>query len=135
MNAWPSESQIRQELEKRFSDRMEFAYLLGSAGTDRFRDESDIDLAIYWKSPLSFSELSKIQAELEATFQRDVDLISLNAVDVIFARQVMETGRLLIVQSPGKLLQWKTEQLSRYPDFKYSRRIIEENILKRKKYV
>jgi predicted nucleotidyltransferase len=128
--------QIGQTLEHLLTNQVEFAYLLGSAGTERFHTESDIDLAIFWKKEPKLPELSSISNELtEKLNDHDVDLISLNTADLIFSRQVLETGRLLFCNSPGLHLQWKADQLSRYPDFKFTRAIIEKNILNRKKYV
>ncbi len=126
---------IKTTLETLVSDQIEFAYLLGSAVTERFHSESDIDLAVYWKKVPEFSEMVKIIAKLEIIFKRDVDLVSINTADLVFSQQILETGRLLICHSPGLLLKWKTEQMAQYPDFKYSRKIIEDNILQRKKHV
>ncbi len=130
----PAES-ISQTLTKILILDAEFAFLMGSAETKRFHAESDIDVAVFWKT--SCDELKKKQylQTLEEKFNRDVDLISLNKIDVVFARQVLETGRMLFTNSDGFLLNWKMEQMSDYPDFKASRKIIEDNILKRKKYV
>jgi predicted nucleotidyltransferase len=128
-------NQVKTKLEELLSNQIEFAYLLGSATTDRFNAESDIDLGVYWKEVPDFTHLNEMTASLESHFSRDVDLVSLNTTDLIFSRQVLETGCLLICQSPGIHLQWKADQLSRYPDFKYSRKVIEQNILNRKKYV
>ena len=84
---------------------------------------------------MDFTSKVNFTNELQDRFARDVDLISLNDVDVIYGMQVMEKGRLLLNHNSGLLLSWKSEQLSRYPDFKASRAIIEKNILTRKKYV
>ncbi len=126
---------ISQILTETLIQEAEFVFLMGSAETERFHAESDIDVAVFWKT--SCDELKKKQClqTLEEKFNRDVDLISLNKINVIFARQVLETGRILFTNSDGMLLKWKMEQMSDYPDFKASRKIIEDNILKRKKYV
>ena len=114
----------------------DFCFLLGSAATPRFRQDSDIDIAVYWKNTdIDFNQKMKIVNALEEKFGHNVDLISLNNIDVIYGIQVVDTGRLLVNNNPGLMLEWKTMQLSRYPDFKASRAIIEENILNRKKYV
>lgn len=114
----------------------EFIFLVGSAGTQRFRPDSDIDIAVYWKKEdLDFNQKLKLISELEEKLGHEIDLISLNLIDVIYAIQVIDTGRLLISNNPGILLEWKFQQLSKYPDFKASRAIIEKNILNRKKYV
>jgi predicted nucleotidyltransferase len=112
-----------------------FAYLLGSVGTPRFTPASDIDVAAFFNSPPTLTELAGWISELENELHRDVDLVALNDIDSIFARQVMETGRILFCLDAGELLNWKAKQLSFYADFKKSREIIEKSLLNRKKYV
>ena len=130
-----TQAQIGNELERQCGPLIDFAYLLGSAGTERFNLESDIDLAVHWKTTPDFSNLLRIRSSLSSHFNRDIDLVSLNGVDLIFTRQVLETGRLLFCSEPGIHLRWKADQLSRYPDFKFTRAPVEKNILVRKKYV
>ncbi len=127
---------IKEVISDVLEDKIEFCFLLGTAATNFFREDSDIDIAVFWKDPkLEFTSKLNFTNELQDRFARDVDLISLNDVDVIYGMQVMEKGRLLLNHNSGLLLSWKSEQLSRYPDFKTSRAIIEKNILNRKKYV
>ncbi len=127
---------IQSILIETIGNLSDFCFLLGSAGTARFRHDSDIDIAVYWKNAdVDFNEKMKIVNALENKLGHDIDLISLNNIDVIYGIQVVDTGRLLINNNAGLMLEWKAKQLSRYPDFKASRAIIEENILNRKKYV
>lgn len=136
-------SQIELITKNILNEYTEFCFLLGSATTPRFNKESDIDLAVYWKNSLLNPTLKKINFELqlqilnqlENEFHSEVDLVSLNNIDIIYGIQVVTTGKIIINNNPGLLLQWKTDQLSKYPDFKRSRSIIENNILNRKKYV
>lgn len=130
-----TEASIRQVALAIIGDQADFIYLMGSAGTLRFQAVSDIDLAVHWKRVPALDSLIRLKNELGDILDRDVDLVSLNNVDLIFGRQVLETGRLLACDSPAALLNWKTSQLSAYPDFKYSRSIIEKAILRRKRYV
>jgi predicted nucleotidyltransferase len=127
---------IQSIVDQTISNLSDFCFLLGSAATPRFRQDSDIDIAVYWKDgEIGFDLKLKIMNELEDKFGHDIDLISLNNIDVIYGIQVVETGRLLVNTNPGLMVEWKAKQLSRYPDFKASRAIIENNILNRKKYV
>ncbi|HXH31111.1 MAG TPA: nucleotidyltransferase domain-containing protein [Bacteriovoracaceae bacterium] len=127
---------IKTVVTNMFGEASAFCFLLGSAATARFRQDSDIDIAVFWKDgEFDFKLKLKIMDELEDKLGHSIDLISLNNIDVIYGIQVFETGRLLISNNPGLLLDWKAKQLSRYPDFKLSRAIIEKNILNRKKYV
>ena len=136
-------SQIELIANQVLLKHVEFCFLLGSAATPRFNKESDIDLAVFWKRSLlsengadiDFELKLTILNELEEAFHHDIDLISLNSIDVIYGIQVIETGRILFNSDAGLLLEWQASQLSKYPDFKASRSIIEKNILNRKKYV
>ncbi len=128
-------SNISTTIINKISDLVEFVFLMGSAETERFNEQSDIDIAVYWKLETTDEHKRKILFELQDLFGRDVDLVSLSNIDDIFAMQVLDKGRILINNNQGLLLQWKVEKMSKYPDFKFSRKIIEENILNRKKYV
>jgi predicted nucleotidyltransferase len=112
-----------------------FIYLMGSLGTDRFHAESDIDIAAFFNKEVDFDCRINLISKLEDRLHREVDLVSLNHIDPIFSRQVLETGRLLLCKDEGFLLNWKTHQMSLYIDLKQSRKVIEENLLNRKKYV
>jgi predicted nucleotidyltransferase len=127
---------IQDLVSSSISELSEFCFLVGSAATPRFRQDSDVDLAVYWKNrDISYENQLDLSQKLESLLGHQIDLISLNEIDVIYAIQVIETGRLLINNNPTLLLEWKVKQLSAYPDFKISRSIIEKNILNRKKYV
>jgi predicted nucleotidyltransferase len=126
---------IQMTVKNILSQYSEFAFLLGSAATERFNEKSDIDLAVFWKPNIDEKIKTQCWNELEDIFGRETQVVGLNKVDIIFARQVLETGRILFVNSDGELLNWKMIVLSMYPDFKYSRNIVEKNILNRKKNV
>jgi predicted nucleotidyltransferase len=126
---------LKQNIEALFANEYDFILLMGSVGTDRFNDESDIDLAIYFKVQKSYEEMSQFNVKLMKTFDRDCDLVQLNNVDIIFARQAVETGSELLIANRQKMNIWKAQIFSYYPDFKMSRKIIEDNLLNRKKFV
>jgi predicted nucleotidyltransferase len=128
--------EIKTAVTELISDKAEFSFLLGSAATPFFRGDSDVDIAVYWvNQDIPFPEKAQISSDLSDRLAREVDLISLNDIDVIYGIQVIDKGRVLLNHNPALMLQWKANIISQYPDFKASRLIIEENILKRKKYV
>ena len=129
------EINISQIVADELSSYAVFVYLMGSAETDRFNQDSDVDVAIYWKPDIDEKQKRSCLFKLEDIFKREVDLVSLNNIDLIFAIQVLDKGRLLINNDKGFHLNWRAEKLSQYPDFKASRKNIENNILNRKKYV
>lgn len=130
-----SSENISEKIIESISALAEFAYLMGSAETERFNSESDIDVAVFWKEKCTDKQIRHCWIDLTDKFDREVDLVALNRIDVIFARQVLEKGRLLFDNNSGLHLKWKMEKLSEYPDFKITRKPIEDNILNRKKYV
>jgi predicted nucleotidyltransferase len=126
---------IKETAESVLVNRFRFVLLLGSAATERFNINSDIDLGVYFNVKCTYDELARLRGQLELIFDRECDLVQLNEVDLIFSRQVIETGRELAMADRSFFNIWRAEQLSRYPDFKISRKIIEDNLLRRKKYV
>lgn len=131
----PTFEEIRSQVTESLMGYADFVYLVGSAATKRFQKESDIDLAVYFKKEPKHKDYLKLVSELEESFQREVQLAVLNKIDPIFGQQVLENGRLCFESDPKKHLEWKVKQMSIYPDFKRSRKVIEDQLLNRKKYV
>ncbi|MGZ3775387.1 MAG: type VII toxin-antitoxin system MntA family adenylyltransferase antitoxin [Pseudobdellovibrionaceae bacterium] len=111
----------------------EFVFLVGSYDTPRFNNESDVDLAVYFIESVDYQLKINLILKLEDLTGRDVELIDLRNIDPIFARQVIETGRLLVDNNHKKLVNWQITQLSKYLDFKMDRAVIEKNLLVRKR--
>lgn len=110
-----------------------FAFLLGSYGTERFNPTSDIDIAVYFADSVDPKKIYELAVKIEEITGRDVDLVDIREIDPIFARQIIETGRLLIDNKHEKLVNWKYLQLSKYIDFKMDRAEIEKKLLVRKR--
>ncbi|MFZ4404122.1 MAG: type VII toxin-antitoxin system MntA family adenylyltransferase antitoxin [Pseudobdellovibrionaceae bacterium] len=111
-----------------------FLYLMGSFDTPRFNEESDIDLAIFYKQNVSLETKYQLSRDLNFKFDIQIQLVELNDIDPIFAHQVLQTGRLLFCKDDTILVQWKIKYMSMYIDFKMDREIIEKNLLHRKRY-
>ncbi|MBD3347061.1 MAG: hypothetical protein GF401_18560 [Chitinivibrionales bacterium] len=116
-------------------DRVEFALLFGSVLTENFADESDIDCAAYFKEPpKSFSDRAQLIIDLEDALQKKFDMIFLNSSDIIITMQVLANGELVINNDPGKFVVYKAQKISEYIDFKKSRKIIEDSMLRGRIY-
>ena len=119
-------------------DKADFALLFGSyAKGDNFvSGDSDIDCAAFFHpefvTDYAYLEIAEVFA---STHGGKLDLVCLNTADIIIATQVVTTGELLFATSKEQLDQYRIQVLSRYIDFKRSRKIIEDNILVRPKYV
>jgi predicted nucleotidyltransferase len=122
------------QIKKLIEPHAEFAFLMGSFGTPRFNDQSDLDLAVYFSNKVDWNWRAKLSSQLMDIVGRDVDLVDLRDTDPIFARQVLETGRLLFCKDSGLLVSWKATQMSKYIDLKMGRAEIEKQLLTRKKF-
>lgn len=126
-----TKTEIVQRLQERLGDRVEFALLYGSAAAGRIREHSDIDLAIYVKKmPADVMARLDFIHKLSRHFYRDIDVIFLNDCDIIITMQALANGELIINNNPGLFIRFKAQKLGEYADFKLSRRIIEEKLLK-----
>ena len=76
-------------------------YVFGSILTSRFNDESDVDLAVSFdKENIALEDYAdnffSLQFDLEAIFNRQVDLVCYDAItNPIFRQELDETKRLL----------------------------------------
>lgn len=105
-----------------------FALVFGSCGTDRFRPESDIDLAVRFPRPLPQAEFFDLLYRLSELARRKVDLIDLGAADPIIAMQVLRHGQPLLVRDRAAFETFRMTTPSRYFDWKISRRPVEERL-------
>ena len=105
---------------------LEAVYLFGSTAAGRATDGSDLDLALLATLPLPAELLWQLRAELGALAGREVDLVDLRRADPILAFQVLARGeRLRVLDSHAQAL-WEMTALSRYQDWKLSRREAEK---------
>ena len=112
-------------------EKAEFALLFGSIKNGRIMPESDIDIGVYLKKGKpDFEEYLNLKGVLSDESDRDVDLVILNTCDIIIAMQIIANGEMIINNNPGKFIRYKAEKISEYIDFKMSRKIIEENLLR-----
>ena len=89
----PTLIEIKTVLEATLKGKYVFALVLGSAATERFHKESDLDIAVYFKDIPDFEKTVSYKNLLEDKLKIDCDLIVLNKFDPIFAIKVIETGR------------------------------------------
>lgn len=72
-------TEIRRALDEILNAHPEIdcCYLFGSATGSRFSAESDVDLGVATRRPITVQEKHRLKEELEQAMQRDVDLIDL----------------------------------------------------------
>ena len=129
--------EIEKILRRLLQDKADFAFLFGSwvKGEAAVRTESDVDCGAFFH-PVIVEDLSyfDIAEQFEFMVGKKLDLICLNTADIIIASQVVANGEELFAKSKQQLLAYRAGVMSRYLDFKQSRKIIEDNILIRPNY-
>lgn len=103
-------------------------WMLGSAVTDRLREDSDVDFAIYYK-PGTVRDLAAYGAlvlDLERVLGRTVDLGQLRSRNLVYAVQAMQTGELLYARDPQKVTAFTGRMQSLYFDLKHDRKVVED---------
>ena len=127
--------QIINNLSQALADRVVFAMVYGSILKPSFNQKSDVDVALYLNHNEDTPEnLFNFQAELSEATGRDVDLVFLNRADLIITMQILTNGQLIVENDHRQFIEFKALKISQYIDFKMSRKIIEDNMLKGRIY-
>jgi predicted nucleotidyltransferase len=100
------------------------AYLLGSAASDRLRNDSDVDVAILPNSRtgLSVQDRLALTAALTRVFGRPVDLGVLSTANVVYAKEAVATGRVLFERDHDATARFAMLALSMYASLQEARR-------------
>ena len=75
-------------------------YHFGSHATGQARPESDVDLAILAREPLTDTGRFALAQELAVMLHRDVDLVDLRAASGVMRMQVLSSGTCLVDRDP-----------------------------------
>ncbi len=89
----------------------------GSFATGKEKPDSDLDIAVLGKEPISFDILIGIVGELEEVFSQELDVKDIGNVDALFLYYVMKDS-ILLYGSPWDYFQLKTFAVRNYWDHK-----------------
>ncbi|OQY23975.1 MAG: hypothetical protein B6I37_04320 [Desulfobacteraceae bacterium 4572_35.2] len=132
-----NKDEIRTLLTELLLSKADFVFLFGSWAKEnaQIRPESDVDCGAFFNvTALQEQSLYDITERFEIISGRKLDLICLNTADIIIASQIVATGEVIFSHSKERLNAYQALVMSRYFDFKQSRKIIENHILVRPKY-
>lgn len=106
-------------------------YVFGSEATQTSNAESDIDIAILARKPLTLSLRLSLAIELEEIAGQKVDLVDLRTVPLTLIMQVLEKGQPLLVKNKNAVALFETHAMSQYCLLNEERKEIIEDIQKR----
>ena len=117
-------------ITEKLGSNLIFGYVYGSGTGERFAEGSDIDVGLYLEEePENFLNF---YSELSRETDRKVDVLMLKSCDPIIARQVLETGEVFVDHDPDLRAAYTAQKISEYIDFKRSRYIVEQNLMRGK---
>ncbi|TJX15176.1 nucleotidyltransferase domain-containing protein [Tissierella creatinini] len=99
-------------------DNIIFAYIFGSFVTGNFRNDSDIDIAIYIKEDISSEVYMEIKMKLTEICKREIDLIILNSATTLLKFEIYKNNILLFAKDKNKESGFKIKTLFEYNDMK-----------------
>ncbi|NBB79895.1 MAG: hypothetical protein GVY36_10685 [Verrucomicrobia bacterium] len=104
------------------------AWIFGSAVNGRFREDSDVDFALYYQPEAepTWADLGQLAWDLEAILGRKADLGRLNSRNLVYAMQAFRTGRLVYAADEQAAMAFASRLQSLYLDLKADRKVVEE---------
>jgi uncharacterized protein len=108
-------------------------YVFGSAAEGRLRADSDLDIAVLGPTPVESLRLFELAQSLTGIAGREVDLVDLRSVPLTLQAQIVGRGRRLATFGPeGAVSFFENQILSRYTAFVEERRVVLEEITRRR---
>jgi uncharacterized protein len=110
---------------------IKFAYVFGSQARGEARENSDIDIAIFFINNYSKLEEALVRGNIiedgKQIFAKDIDIVSLNSCSLLIKHEVIHDG-IVIVDSEDRA-EFESLSLREYFDFKYYADIYDNKII------
>ena len=103
-------------------------YVYGSAQQNRLRANSDVDIAVLLErgGALTLTQRLDLTDELQQIFNRQVDFGILDLKQLIYASQVISTGKVIYCRDDNWRMEFSGAVYSRYAQLRYERRVVEQ---------
>jgi predicted nucleotidyltransferase len=106
---------IKNFLEK--DPNIVFALAFGSAVTGKLTPESDIDVAIYVRDPLSGYELLSLMQKLSSLVKKEVHIVVLNDATPLLRHQVMKNRKELFIKDFSVYSKFREKTIDDYQEY------------------
>jgi predicted nucleotidyltransferase len=104
--------------------RVRFAYLFGSRAQGTFRQDSDLDVALWLDVP--YEELGNavldLTVRLSSLIGVEADVVDLNRSPILLRNQILRTGRLLLDRDRTSRIEFESRTIQEAIDFETVRR-------------
>lgn len=106
-------------------------YQFGSQAQGTARPDSDIDLAVLTRNPISGELFFQLAQELAVRLGRDVDLLDLRSTTTVMRAQIISTGRCLESRDDQARAEFEMYAYSDYARLNEERRDLLKDIKER----
>ena len=128
-----NKKEIENKISNYFSKRKEISavYIFGSFNTERFNQNSDLDLALIYSQELDkfkrFDLKLELMAELEKLIGLEVDIVDFENVDPKLKHQILD-GKLIDCSDPARRVELEKRAILNYIDMRKFYKINDQNL-------
>lgn len=102
-------------------------YIFGSYAKGENREDSDLDIAMYFHNKVDGFEKLDILDKLVEIFNReDIDLVILNNADEVLKFQVIKYGKVIYMEDLATKVTFEARVMSEYMDMEHFRKVRSE---------
>ena len=128
-----NKKEIENKISNYFSKRKEISavYIFGSFNTDRFNQNSDLDLALIYSQELDkfkrFDLKLELMAGLEKLIKLEVDVVDFENVDLKLKHQILD-GKLIFCSDQSRRVELEKRAILNYIDMRKFYKINDQNL-------
>ncbi len=128
-----NKKEIENKISDYFSKRKDISavYIFGSFNTERFNQNSDLDLALIYSQEMDkfkrFDLKLELMAKLEKLIELEVDIVDFENVDLKLKHQILD-GKLIYCSDPGRRVELEKRAILNYIDMRKFYKINDQNL-------
>ncbi|MEW6184439.1 MAG: nucleotidyltransferase domain-containing protein [Thermodesulfobacteriota bacterium] len=100
-------------------DNVIFALVFGSFSKGRHKADSDLDIAVFFKTPPEGLDLLFYRSHLSEKAGKEVDLAVLNRASAFLRHQVMKYGLLLLTKDQSVYGRFREKTIFDYQEYQF----------------
>jgi uncharacterized protein len=126
---------IESRLKAYFTNRAHIAavYLFGSHATGKERSDSDVDIAILFKTreaDVICDLIDTYLVDLARLLKKDIHPVVLNHAGELLLRQVLKKGKCIVVNDQRQLTAFRVTAFAKIFDFSYYHALMQSGLIK-----
>jgi predicted nucleotidyltransferase len=132
-NAKINKKEIENKISNYFTERNDISavYIFGSFNTERFSQNSDLDLAVVYSERLDkfkrFDLKLELMAALEKLIDLEVDIVDFENVDLKLKHQILD-GKLIYCSDQSRRVELEKRAILNYIDMRKFYKINDQNL-------